>query len=330
MTTPSSPIKGRLVTHKTLLACAVAFAVLTTACSDDVPDTTTAAVATTGVTADTSATAPAFPRDVLGVTIPAEPRRIVSASATHTEMIFALGEGDRIIAVDLFSDFPAETAGMEKIDAFNLNVEAVAAFDPDLVILSFDPGDAVAGLGELGIPTILFPSAPATLQDAYEEMRVVGAAIGADAAADGLVESIEDDVSNLLSRIPAVEGDPPTFYHELGEDLYSITSSTFIGTIYALTGMQNIADPADDAGFGYPQLSAEYILTADPDFIFLADTVCCGQSAATLAERPGWETLSAVQNGRVIELDDSIASRWGPRIVEFLRIVTTAVYAEAG
>jgi iron complex transport system substrate-binding protein len=95
-------------------------------------------------------------------------------------------------------------------------------------------------------------------------------------------------------------------------------------------GLQNIADPADDSGFGYPQLSAEFILEADPDFIFLADTVCCRQSAATLAERPGWDTLAAVRNGRVIELDDSVASRWGPRIVDFLRIVTTAVYAGTG
>lgn len=329
MSTPSSPDKGRSVFHKTLLACLIALAVLTTSCADDDAGTTTTdAVASTAVdTTATPATAPDFPREVLGVTIPAEPVRIVSASATHTEMLYALGVGDRIVAVDLFSDYPADTADKEVVDAFNFNVEAVASLDPDLVVLSFDPGDAVSGLGALGIPTLLFPTAPATLQDAYAEIAALGEAIGADQAADDLVAQMEGEITDLVAGIPQNAGPPPTYYHELGQDLYSITSSTFIGSIYALVGLQNIADPADEMGFGYPQLSAEFILEADPDFIFLADTVCCGQSAAVLAERPGWETLSAVQNDRVIELDDSVASRWGPRIVEFLGVITEAVYA---
>ena len=252
---------------KTLLAGAVALAILTATagCSDDAPSISTNAVSETTTPIETSMAAPvvsAFPREVLGVTVPAEPRKIVSASATHTEILFALGAGDRIIAVDLFSDYPAETGEKEKIDAYNLNVEAVAAFDPDLVILSFDPGDAVAGLGELGIPVILFSTPPETLQDAYAEMEEVGAAIGADEAAANLVAIIETEVSSIISTIPPGDGDPPTYYHELGEDLYSITSSTFIGTIYSMVGLRNIADPADDYGFGYPQLSAEYILPA--------------------------------------------------------------------
>jgi iron complex transport system substrate-binding protein len=90
-------------------------------------------------------------------------------------------------------------------------------------------------------------------------------------------------------------------------------------------GLRNIADEAKGAGGGYPQLSAEYILDADPDLIFLADTKCCGQSARTVAERPGWDRIAAVENGGVIPLDDDVASRWGPRIVEYLRQIATAV-----
>ena len=303
------------------MAGALALALLTTACGDTAP----VATATTGSPAE----AAPFPREVLGTTIPSPPQRILSASATHSEILYALGAGDRIVAVDLFSDYPAAAAEKEQIDAFNLNVEAVAAFDPDLVILSFDPGDAVAGLEALGIPTLLFPTAPATLEDAYAEWAAVGAAVGADPEAAELISTAEAEIEEMLARIPT-GGTPPTYYHELGEDLYSITSDTFIGSIYALAGLQNVADPADDAGFGYPQLSAEYLLTADPDFIFLADTVCCGQSVATLAARPGWETLTAVATGRVVELDDSLASRWGPRITEFLELVVSSVYAPAG
>jgi iron complex transport system substrate-binding protein len=307
---------------RTLAACALALAMLLTGCSD------AASTTTSTTTADLSPEAP-FPRTVNGVVVPAAPQRIVSASATHTEILYALGAGDRIAAVDMFSDYPPETADKERIDAFNVNVEAVAALDPDLVILSFDPGEVAGALSDLGIPVLLFPTAPSTLEDAYAEIETVGAAIGSDEAAAGLVASIRSTVTELVARVPE-GGDPPTYYHELDDGLYSITSGTFIGSIYALAGMQNIADPADDAGTGYPQLSAEYILDADPDFIFLADTVCCGQSAATVAERPGWDTLTAVREGRVIELDDSLASRWGPRIVEFLQTVVDTVYQPAG
>lgn len=265
----------------------------------------------------------------MGVTIPAMPERIVSASATHTELLYALGVEDRIVAVDLFSNYPPEAAEKEQIDAFNLNVEAVAAYDPDLVILSYDPGDAVAGFEALGIPTILFPFAPATIEDAYAEWEAVGAAVGADDQASVLIQQARNDIEAVLARVPT-DLEPPTYYHELGPELYSITSNTFIGSIYAMAGMTNIADPADEAGFGYPQLSAEYILEADPDFIFLADTVFAGQNADTVAARPGWETLSAVQEGRVIALNDDLASRWGPRIVEFLETVVAAAYVPVG
>lgn len=323
---PSSPNQGRPMSRRTLLAGALALAMLAAACGGGTVSSTTAPSTTSP---PQSAAAGAFPREVMGVTIPASPERIVSASATHTEILYALGAGERIVAVDLFSNYPAATADKDRIDSFNLNVEAVAAFDPDLVILSFDPGGAVDGLAALGIPALLFPTAPATLEGAYAEWAAVGAAVGADDEAAALVDEARADVDAALAGIPA-GGAPPTYYHELGPELYSITSSTFIGSIYALAGMTNIADPADDAGFGYPQLSAEYLLEADPDFVFLADSVCCGQDAATVAERPGWDTLGAVRNGRVVALDDDVASRWGPRIVEFLETVVAAVYAPAG
>ena len=310
--------------RKTLLACALALVVMTSACSDETPSNTTAAPS---LLAETN-TAAAFLGEVLGVIIPAEPMRIVSASASHTEMIYALGEGDRIVATDLFSDWPTEATETDKIDAFNIGVETVAALEPDLVILSFDPGDVVDGLGRLGIPAILF-FAPETLDEAYAQIEEVGAAIGAGEEADALVEGMRSEVEDIQARIPE-GGDRPTYYHELDPTLYSITSGTFIGSIYSLAGMENIADAADDAGFGYPQLSAEYLIEADPDFIFLADTVCCGESAATVAERPGWETQTAVRTGKVVELDDSVASRWGPRIVEFLETVVDAAYVTAG
>jgi iron complex transport system substrate-binding protein len=104
-----------------------------------------------------------------------------------------------------------------------------------------------------------------------------------------------------------------------------VTSSTFIGRIYALLGLRNVADAVGADSSDYPQLSPEYIIEANPDLIFLADTKCCRQSAATVATRPGWDRIAAVRHGNVVELDDDIASRWGPRIVDLVRAVARAV-----
>jgi iron complex transport system substrate-binding protein len=115
-------------------------------------------------------------------------------------------------------------------------------------------------------------------------------------------------------------------YHELDPLLFSASSSTFVGKAYAQLGLENIADEADSpATGGYPQLSAEYVVAADPDVIVLADTVCCGQTAGTVAARPGWDRISAVRSGSIVRMDDSIASRWGPRLVNFFRAMSSAL-----
>ena len=137
---------------------------------------------------------------------------------------------------------------------------------------------------------------------------------------------MQDEIAEIVASLPDTDS-PISYYHELDNTFYSAASSTFIGDVYALLGMQSIADGAEDLNFGYPQLSAEFILEADPDVILLADTKCCQQTAETVADRPGWSQLSAVQEGAVVELDDDIASRWGPRIVELLEIVSRALLA---
>ncbi len=266
---------------------------------------------------------PRFPVEVEGTRIPAAPQRIVSASASHTEMLYAIGAGPQIVATDQFSDYPAPAAATPKLDAFNLGVEAVASFDPDLVVLSYDPGDLQAGLTALGIPTLLL-APPATLDDVYGQIGALGEAAGHPAEASTLVAEIAAEVDRITDAVPE-RASSPTYYYELDPTLYSLTSGTFVGGLLSLLGLENIADAADD-GTGYPQLSPEYVLAADPDFILLADTRCCEQSVSTVAERPGWGILQAVAGGRVVELDDDVAQRWGPRVVELLAVVAEAVY----
>ncbi|MGH2710046.1 MAG: ABC transporter substrate-binding protein [Actinomycetota bacterium] len=256
------------------------------------------------------------------VEIAVRPEGIVSLSATATEMLFAIGAGDQVTAVDDNSNYPSEAPTTE-LSAYEPNVEAIAGYDPDLVVISDDIGDLVASLEALEIPVIVQPAA-VTLDDTYEQIDELGDATGKSEEAEALAGGIRSDLEAAIASIPDLDN-PPTYYHELDPTFFTATSVTFIGEVYSLLGLRNIADPADKDGSGYPQLSAEYIVKADPDLIFLADTKCCGESADSVAQRPGWDRIEAVQGGSVVELDDDIASRWGPRIVEFLEVVASAV-----
>lgn len=252
------------------------------------------------------------------------PERIVSISPTATEMLFAMGAGDLVVAVDVGSDYP-EQAPVSELDGFNPNVEAIAGYEPDLVVMSYDPGDVVGGLTALGVESLV-QSAAASLDDVYAQIGELGQAAGRPDGAEALAAEMRAAIDDLVAGA-AADGVGLTYYHELDSTYYSVTASTFVGGIYSLFGLENIADAADadGAAFGYPQLSDEYLIDADPDLIFLADTVCCGQNAATVAERPGWDGLSAVVNGNVVELNDDIASRWGPRLVEFVSAIAAAL-----
>lgn len=248
------------------------------------------------------------------------PVRIVSLSPSLTEDLYAVGAGRQVIAVDEDSDYP-KRAPRTKLSGLTPNVEAIASYNPDLVLISYDNG-LVASLQKLGIKTLLEP-APDTVAEAYQEIREIGTATGHKQAATKVVRGMERTLTSLIRSVPKQSRHLKVF-HELSPDYYSATSTTFIGRIYKLFGFRNIADAADSSRTGYPQLSAEYIVSANPDLVVLADSVCCGQTAGTVAERPGWQGVTAVRKRRVVTVDDSVASRWGPRIVDFARVVARA------
>lgn len=248
------------------------------------------------------------------------PQRIISLNPTATEMLFAIGAGDQVVAVDEFSYFPEE-APVTDLSGYDPNFEAIAGYEPDLVITE-SPLD---GLAAVDIPNHVV-AAVTTLDEIYAQIEQLGAMTGHLPEATELVLQMQTDIDAVLAEVPEREV-PLTYFHELDNTLYSVTSTTFIGYVYSLFGLENIADPADadGAAFGYPQLNEEFIISADPDVIFLADTRCCAQDVDTVAARPGWDQIAAVQNGNVVELNDDIVSRWGPRIVEYIEIVGAAV-----
>lgn len=255
------------------------------------------------------------------VTLEDRPGRIVSLSPTATEILFAIEAGDQVIAADDNSNFPADAPTTE-LSGFEPNVEAIADYDPDLVVVS-STGQVVKALTTLGIPVLVQPAA-ADLEDSYDQISQLGTATGHEPEAEELVDSMKSEIEEIVSSVPESDGDL-TYFHELDDAFFTVTSDTFIGEIYSLLGLRNIADRAQGAESGYPQLSVEYIVDADPDLIFLADTKCCDQSQETVSERAGWDQISAVENGAVVELDDDIASRWGPRVVDFLRTAAAEV-----
>lgn len=253
-------------------------------------------------------------------------RRVVSLSPTATEMLFAIGAGGQVVAVDDNSNFPA-AAPRTGLSGFEPNTEAIADYRPDLVVIANDVKNLRKELAALGIPVLLQPAAR-TLDDTYAQIVELGDRTGHRTEADRLVASMRREVEALTRGVDR-SGPPKTYYYELDPTLYTVTLSTFVGHLLSLAHLTSIADAADAGGRagGYPQLSAEFLVQADPDFVFLADTKCCGQDAATFASRPGFGQLKAVRNGRVVALDDDIASRWGPRVVDLLRQVVQATRA---
>ena len=255
----------------------------------------------------------------------AAPTRIVSLSPSGTEMLFAIGAGDQVVAVDTYSYFPEGTP-VTDLSGWEPNVEAIIGYEPDLVLMSYDPGDVVAGLEAAGVKAVVQPAA-VVVADTYTQMLELGDLTGRSAQAAQVVAEIQIEMNALADEAATAGAAGLTYYHELDDTLFSITSSTFIGEIYAMAGLVNVADAADPDGtaYGYPQLSAEFLVDAGPDFVFLADVECCAQTADVVAVRAGWQTIPAIVEGRIVELPADLPSRWGPRIVDFLRVVVHAV-----
>ncbi|HET9173622.1 MAG TPA: ABC transporter substrate-binding protein [Actinospica sp.] len=252
-----------------------------------------------------------------------EPHRIVSLSPTATEDLFAIGAGSQVVAVDKDSDYPA-SAPKTTLDPITPNVEAILKYSPDLVVASEDSNGLVAALKKVGVTVLMEPAAN-TLNDAYTQIEQLGRATGHVTSADSTVATMKSEIATAVRQAGSKHSDL-TYYWELDPTYYSATSTTFIGQIAGLFGLENIADKVDKAADGgYPQLSSEYIAQSSPSIIFLADTVCCGASATSVAARPGWSGIAAVKVDDVVALNDDVASRWGPRLPQLVQALAAAV-----
>ncbi|GAA4941052.1 ABC transporter substrate-binding protein [Streptomonospora halophila] len=260
------------------------------------------------------------------VTLESPPKRIVSLSPTATEMLFAVGAGDDVVAADEYSNHP-ENAPTTDLSGFTPSVEAVSEYNPDLVVLARDAAEAAEQLRTVDVPVLLIPAAT-TLDEAYGQMRMLGRATGHPEKGDEVADRVKSQVDEIAEQTADEIGDADlSIYHELDEGMYSATSDTFIGQLYDRFGVQNIADSAEDTAGGYPQLSSEYVVERNPDLIFLAYG---GEGAVrAVSNRPAFDEITAVRNDDIVRLDPDVSSRWGPRVVGLAESVSEALTAAA-
>jgi iron complex transport system substrate-binding protein len=263
-----------------------------------------------------SASTGAFPVSVHSadgtVQVPSRPDRILSLSASATQMLYAMGAGGQVAGVDKYSTYPPD-APRTKFTGYESSAEDYLYLHPDLVIFAFETGTLIQQLKTLHIPALLLP--PATsMADVDSQLAELGTATGRLTAAHQVSSSLAADLARA-TRSVGHAGRGQTYYVEVDPTYYTATSKTFIGAEFSLFGMRDIADAAGH-GSAYPQISAEYILKENPDYVFLADTVCCHQTPGTFDRRPGFSLLSAVRLHRVIGVNDSVAAEWGPHTIE--------------
>lgn len=319
----------RLLAALPAAAAVAALAGCGSSSSSSAPASAPPSSASSASSASSGPASAAFPVTVTAengaVTIPSQPGRIVSLNATSTEDLYAVGAGRQVVAVSEDSDYPA---GVPKtsLSALTPSLEAIARYNPALVVASQDSGGLVAGLKKLGIPVLIEPAA-ATLDAAYAQIEQVGQATGHAGQAATVVAGMKRQIAATVAKAGSAHPGLTYYLEVSASPYYSVTSSTFLGQVAGLFGLKNIADKAGKPAGGYPQLTPEFIVTAKPQLIFLTDNEATdgGQSPAIVARRPGWSGIPAVKDHEVIGLNDDVASRWGPRLPQLVAEIAQAV-----
>jgi iron complex transport system substrate-binding protein len=252
--------------------------------------------------------------DALGRTFssPAAAGRIVSLAPAVTEILFAIGAGDRVVGVTAWCDYPPEALERTKVGGFSgiqVSIEQIAALKPDLVILSADMHGRVAGLLEgLSIPS--FAVEPRSFDDLYRTVAILGRLTGCGEGAAETVRTMKDKIALAAGKTAAAP--QPLVYWELsGEPLISVGGGSFLNEVISLGGGTNIFGELDQ---DWPPVSAEHVLIRRPGWIFTGDDH--GAGAGSFARRPGWEDIPAVRDGRVVVVNAGVFYRYGPRLAD--------------
>jgi len=262
------------------------------------------------------------------VVLDAPAQRIVSLAPSNTEILFALGAGSQVVGRDSFSDYPAEALSVTDIGATYeaLNTELIVSLKPDLILLAeVNAAEQAKTLEDLGL-TVYYLKNPTTLEEMYDNLEIVAQLTGRQPEAAELIESLKARVAAVDEKIIPLSSRFSIFYEIDATDPakpYTAGKGTFITLLIDRAGGYNIAADLD----GYPQLSLEQVVSADPAFIILGDSAY-GVTPESIATRPGWENLSAVKNNQIFPFDDNLVSRPGPRLVDGLEALAKLLRPE--
>jgi cobalamin transport system substrate-binding protein len=260
------------------------------------------------------------------ITIPAEPRRIVSLTPATTEIIFKLGVGDRIVAkVEDLALYPPEAGSIPDVAKFgSVDLEKVVALEPDLVIAggnTFTPPDAIEKLRSLGLPTLVV-YAP-TVETVFADISLTGRAIGRGQAAADLAASMRAEFDQVAALTRSADRARVFYEIDATGAIYGPADKSFLAEMISLAGGDPITTGSPDK-FDIP---LERLIQADPEVLLLGDAAY-GVTAEQVAARPGWNVMTAVKAGAIRPIDDIIVTRPGPRLTEGLRALLGALHPE--
>lgn len=293
--------------------------------------TVAAPTATAAPTKQPDPTPSLFPleiKDGSGETIvfDSPPQRIVSFSAANTEIMFALGLGDRVVGRDAFSDYPAEALDVPSVGGyFAPDLELMVSLEPDLVFITFE--SPKEKLREVGLRPLFIPP-PDSLEGVLQYIRITGHLLGRPKEAASLAAQVEREIQDIQLLLRGIDTGPRVYYED-DPGLWTAGPATFIGDMIAIAKAQNVAAAAQGR---YPQLSNEFLVGQDPEVILLGDSQELGghgnETLASVAARPGWGSITAVREGQVHPVSPSLLTRPGPRIGQGLRHLAELLYPE--
>ncbi len=305
--------------RSTLALSLATLAILLSACAP-APAVPSAQPSATPAPSGTKASA--FPMTVTDdagrkLTLAKEPQRIVSISSSNTEILFALGLGDRVVGVDEYSNFPPPAKDKPKVGSFlKPDMEKILALEPDLILGSDMHVKTVLPELEKRSLTVIVTN-PKAVKAVLESIKLVGLATGRQKEAETLAGGMQNRISAVEAQVKSAS--PVRTFFELSPELHTAGPGSFVDDMIRLAGGTNVAA---GAGKEWPQLNQESLFLADPEVILLADHGSAGgQSPETVAGRPGWKQVAAVKNGRVFTIDPDLTNRPGPRVVEGLEMI---------
>jgi iron complex transport system substrate-binding protein len=278
-----------------------------------------------------SAAAAAFPLTLTGddgvaVTLAAEPTKIVSLTPAETEVIYALGAGDKVVGkVEDIADFPPEAAKVPVVATFSgVDLEKIVALGADLVIAGGNggtPQDAIDRLRSLKVPVLVVYAPDVT--GALRDIVLTGDAIGEPAGASALTSSMQTGFAAITAATGSAAR--PKVFYETGDQpaIYGIADDSVYAEMITLAG----GSPVTTGSATNWEMPAEKLVAADPDLIILGDSAY-GVTAAAVAKRPGWKDLAAVKAGAIKPIDDIVVTRPGPRLLDGLRLLVTAIHPD--